>query len=173
MLGRILLAIAVTTGALGGSLAVASAQYPPPVGNCVVVASATATDEGGSVKLTITVRDLDGNVVAAEPVTLSVTAQPGGDATVAADATSTDANGVVTATLNVGTTPGVVEVTAVTADVSCRASVTVQGGEVEGIVELPETGTGPTESFGAEGVALLVLAVGSLLTSAGLRRLAR
>ena len=173
MLRRILLAMAVTAGSMGGSLAVVSAQYPPPVGNCVVVASATATDEGGTVKLTITVRDLDGNVVAGEPVTLTVTSQPGGDASVMADASATDANGVVTATLNAGSTPGVVEVTATTAEVSCRASVTVQGGEVEGVVELPETGGGTPAASGAEGTLLLALAGGSLLVAMGLRRRAR
>ena len=173
MLGRFLLAMMVMAGSLGGSLAVASAQYPPPVGNCVVVADATATDEGGTAKLTITVRDLDGNVVAGEPVTLSVTNQPGADASVVADASATDANGVVTATLNAGSTPGLVEVTATTAEVSCRASVTVQGGEVEGVVELPETGSGPTASSGVEGTVLLALAGGSVLVGVGLRRRAR
>lgn len=170
MFARLLLAGTIALGSLAGSLAVASAQYPPPVGNCVVAASATATGQGGAVHLTITVRDLDGNVVQGEPVALSVTKQPSGAASVRAAAATTDANGVVTAVLNVGSAAGVVEVTALTAEVSCRASVTVQGGEVEGAVELPETGSGPSDSLGVQGLATLAFSAGALLVGAGIRR---
>lgn len=170
MFARLLVAVTIAVGSLAGGLSVAWAQYPPPVGNCVVVASATATGQDGAVNLTITVRDLDGKVVTGEPVTLSVTKQPGGGASVQAAAATTDANGVVTATLNVGGAPGVVEVTAVTAEVSCRASVTVQGGEVEGAVELPETGSGPSGSLGVQGLAALAFSAGALLVGVGIRR---
>jgi hypothetical protein len=170
MLGRLALAATLATFAFAGAFATASAQYPPPVGNCVVTASATATDEGGAVNLTITVRDLDGNPVAGEPVTLTVTSQPAGGATVTPDASATDAAGILTATLHVGEVPGLVEVTAETADVSCRTTVTVLGGEVEGVIELPETGTGPLADTGVEGAAVLALAAGSVLVSLGLRR---
>ena len=178
MLARLALAATLATAASAGAFATASAQYPPPVGNCVVTASATAIDEGGAVRITITVRDLDGNPVAGEPVTVSVTSQPAGGAAVSPDASATDDAGVLTATLNVGDVPGLVEVTAVTADVSCRTTVTVLGGVVEGVVELPETGAGPAggtgaegaAGSGAEGVAVLAFAAGSLLVSIGLRR---
>jgi hypothetical protein len=170
MLARLSVVATMALASLGASLAVASAQYPPPVGNCVVIADATATDVGGSVNLTVTVRDLDGLTVAGEPVTLSVTNQPGSGATVQPTSATTDANGVVIADLNVGTTAGVVEITVTTAEVSCRASVSVQGGEVGGAVELPETGSGPVAGLGLEGFAALAFSAGSLLVGVGIRR---
>jgi len=146
----------------------ASAQYPPPVGNCVTVASATAAAAGDSVDVTVTVRDLDGNPVSGELVNLA--ASPAG-ASVAPPSATTDANGVVHATLDVGSVPGVVEVTAATAEVSCRASVGVAGGEIGGEIELPETGSGDTSATSRlpEVIIALVIGGGILFVASGTR----
>lgn len=172
MLGRMMLALLLPVAGLAAMAGVASAQYPPPVGNCVVTTTATATDQGGSVRLTITVRDLDGNPVAGEPVALSITAQPGNDASVAADASATDGNGVVMATLNVGSTPGVVTVQALAEEVSCSGSVSVMGGEVQPeVIAPPDTGFGPGGSNGdgipLAGVAFAVVALGVMAVAVG------
>jgi hypothetical protein len=168
MLTRLLLAslipAAIAVAATAGS---ASAQYPPPVGNCVVVASATAVDVGDDVAITVTVRDLFGDPVAGEPVTLTVS-QSG--ASVSPPSASTDGNGVVNATLDVGGTPGVVEVTATTAEVACRASVGIAGGEVAGEIDLPNTGTGTSATSKLPEIVIALVIGGGILAVAGASR---
>ena len=149
------------------------AQYPPPQGNCVVTTSATTQATGGSVTVTVTVRDATGNPVANTPVTLAVTKQPGSGATITPASGSTNASGQISGTLNVGNAAGAVEVTATPADTSCRASVVSGQGAVAAEVALPNTGDGA--SVGGASTAMLALigalAVGgSLAAAAGLRR---
>lgn len=172
MLGRMLVALMLPVAGLAAMVGVASAQYPPPVGNCVVTTTAAATDEGGSVRVTVTVRDLDGKVVSGEPVAVSITAQPGSGASVVADATATDVNGVVMATLNVGSAAGVVTVQALAEDVSCSGSVSVVGGEVQPeVIAPPDTGFGPGASNGSSvpvaGLAFAAVALGAMAVAVG------
>ena len=159
MISRLIIASLVPAALVAAaSFGVASAQYPPPVGNCVVTASATTVQAGGgNVDIKVTVRDLDGVPVAGESVSFSIVGQPG--------------SGVATATLSTAAAAGVVEVVASAEDVSCRTSVVVPAGQVAPTVELPDTGSGPA-GHGAilAEIALALVLGGIVLAVAGAKR---
>ena len=153
------IAAALVFAAYGG---VASAQYPPPEGNCVLSLSSTTVPPGGSAGVTVTVRDVNGNPLANTNVTLSITKQPGAGASVTPASATTDANGMVTATVNAGTTGGVIEVTASAPNVKCSGSLAAGSSAVE-VVAAPNTGTGDaSRRAGASplAAALVLLAAG-------------
>jgi hypothetical protein len=150
-----------------------SAQYPPPTGNCVITTSATTSAPGSTVTITVTVRDENGNPVANVPVPLSITKQPGNDASVTAGSTTTDAQGKVTGTLNLGSTGGIVEVTATASGVACSASVTAGTAAVAPAVALPSTGAGAIAGGDAMPrgiVAMLLAGIGAVVAGAAVRR---
>ncbi|MBI5285044.1 MAG: hypothetical protein HY874_08125 [Chloroflexi bacterium] len=168
-----MISIAVLAAVARTETGTVSAQYPPPSGNCVILTSATTATPGGSVNVTVTVRDVDGKPLANVPVPLVISQQPGGDASIVPGATTTDANGQVTGTLNVGTASGVVEVSATASGVACRASVVSGKGEVAARVDLPNTGTGPTAGDGVMPsglLAILLAGLGTVVAGAALRR---
>ncbi|MBI5289510.1 MAG: Ig-like domain-containing protein [Chloroflexi bacterium] len=173
MISRLIIA-AIIPAALAASagLGVASAQYPPPVGNCVVTASATTVPvSGGSVEIKVTVRDLGGAPVAGEGVTFSIAKQPGSGAGLSPAVATTNASGVASTTLSTSAAPGTVEVLAVTEDVSCRTAVVIPGGAVSPAVELPETGGGAvTEGTVLPGIVLALVLGGIVLAVAGAKR---
>lgn len=150
----------------------AHAQYPPPVGNCVIVTSGTSAPGGGSVNVTVTVRDGNGNLQSGVAVPLNVTRQPGTGASVTPPSGTTDASGVVTGVLNVGSTAGAVDVTASPAGMSCSATVTVGTQAVESQVALPNTGTGGSAADATTILfaSILLLAAGAVVAGIGLRR---
>lgn len=171
-----MISIAVLAAVARTETGTVQAQYPPPNGNCVATTSAATAAPGGSVIVTVTVRDVDGKPLANVPVPLVVSQQPGGDASIVPGATTTDANGQVTGTLNVGTASGVVEVSATASGVACRASVVNGKGEVAARVDLPNTGTGATAGGAAmpSRLALIMLAgIGAVAAGAALRRSVR
>ena len=173
MISRLIIASLVPAALVAAaSFGVASAQYPPPVGNCVVTASATTVQAGGgNVDIKVTVRDLDGVPVAGESVSFSIVGQPGSGASLAPAAATTDGSGVATATLSTAAAAGVVEVVASAEDVSCRTSVVVPAGQVAPTVELPDTGSGPA-GHGAilAEIALALVLGGIVLAVAGAKR---
>jgi hypothetical protein len=151
-----------------------SAQYPPPTGNCVILTSATAGAPGSTVNVTVTLRDGNGNPIVGAPVPLNVTKQPGTGASVAPISPSTNASGVATGTLTLGSTGGVVEVTASPSGVSCRASVTAGTAAVAADVALPNTGDGATASSSMLGqvlAAMMLAGFGIATAGVGLRRM--
>ena len=178
MLTRLTIAGMISVAVLAATVHAAgvSAQYPPPTGNCVITTSATAGAPGSTVTVTVTVRDSNGNPAANVPVPLNVTKQPGTGASVTPANATTDASGVATGTLTLGSTGGLVEVTASPSGVSCKASVTAGTAAVAAGVNLPSTGDGATASSTALPhllAALLLAGAGAVVVGAGLRRSAR
>jgi hypothetical protein len=172
MFARLFLAALVPAAIAVAGFGVASAQYPPPVGNCVVTASATAVQAGGgNVDIQVTVRDLNGAPVPGETVTFSIVSQPGSSGSVAPSSATTDSSGVASTTLNTGSPAGTVEVLATAESVSCRTSVVVPSGQVAPAVILPNTGSGPggAGALGAE-IALALVLGGIVLAVVGIRR---
>lgn len=156
----------------------ASAQYPPPNGNCTVTIDTARVDAGGSANVKIVVRDVNGNPVPNAAVTVVISKQPGSGASVTMNSSTTDANGVVTGTVKVGSTAGVVEVSATPQGTGCSAQVVAGQGAVAPEVALPSTGTG-TGSGGAQrgidGMLVLLTLAGAGVVAAGAaaRRAAR
>lgn len=168
--------ISVAVLAAAGRASSVSAQYPTPNGNCVITTLATASGIGSSIDITVTVRDENGNPLANVPVPLSITNQPGSDASVAAGSTTTDASGKITGKLNLGSTGGLVEVTATASGLSCRATVSAGTSAVASDVNLPNTGTGTSTAGDAlpDGlVATLLAGMGAAAAGAALRRRAK
>ncbi len=164
-----------------------SAQYPPPNGNCTLSIDATHVESGGTAGVTVTVLDAFSHPKSGATVTVEVSTQPGTDASVDMDSSTTDSNGKATGTLHVGTTAGVVYLTANAEGSSCGAQVVVEPvpvsteaatpqAEVAAEVSLPNTGTG-TSAGGASIATLILLAVaGATVIAAGgvgMRRTAR
>ena len=172
MFARLIIAALVPAALAVAGFSVTSAQYPPPVGNCVITASATTVQAGGgNVEIKVTVRDLDGAPVPGETVTFSIVGQPGSGAGLAPPSATTDASGVAATTLSTASSAGVVEVLASAEDVSCRTSVVVPGGEVAPAVELPETGSGPAGHGAILAEIVLALVLGGIfLAVVGVRR---
>jgi len=173
MISRLIIAALVPAAmAAAAGFGVASAQYPPPVGNCVVTASATSTPAGGgSVDIKVTVRDLSGVPVAGEAVAFSIVNQPGSGASLAPTGATTNASGVASTTLITSAAAGTVEVVVTAEDVSCRTSVVVPGGEVAPAIELPETGSGAiNEGTVVPGIVLALVLGGIVLAVAGAKR---
>lgn len=143
----------------------ASAQYPPPSGNCTLTIDASQVNAGGTAGVKVTVRDADGNLLSGETVTVTITQQPGSDASVSMNSSTTNASGEVTGTLNVGTTAGTVKLGANAAGAACSAQVVVVKGEVQGEVEgeviLPNTGSGGSADAGRAGLLTIVLLAGA------------
>lgn len=153
----------------------AHAQYPPPNGNCVITTSASAVAAGGSVTITVTVRDASGNPQSGVPVPVNITRQPGSDASLTLGNSTTDANGKVQGTLKLGATGGSVEVTASPPGMSCKATVTVGTTTVASEVGLPNTGEG--SSAGGAGsmlwISLALAAAGAFVAGVAIRRTSR
>jgi hypothetical protein len=153
-----------------------SAQYPPPSGNCTLTIDATQVESGGTAGVTVTVLDAFSHPKAGATVNVQVSTQPGSDASVDMDSTTTDANGKVTGTLHVGTSPGVVYLTANAEGSSCGAQVVVTAppatpgatpqAQVAAEVSLPNTGTG-TSAGSMSITMLLVLAAAGVAVIAG------
>ncbi len=133
--------------------------YPEPAGSIAVAASETTTTTGESVTITATLRDVDGRRLSGTLCSLGITKQPGVDATISPTRATTDSSGVVTATVNVGSRAGLIEVRVTCAGVA--GTVTVVAGEAvappadpvelgpppAATVDLPEAGTGVSETF--------------------------
>lgn len=154
----------------------ASAQYPPPSGNCGVTVATASVAAGGSASITIVIRDANGNPVPGTPVSASISKQPGSGATVTLNSSTTDANGQVTGTVQAGSTAGIIEVTATAPGVTCSAQLAAGQGAVAPEIALPNTGTGPTDGASAPLVALVLLALagfGVVTIGAVARRAAR
>jgi predicted outer membrane repeat protein len=138
----------------------------PPGGNPNVDVSVSddSPEVGDTVDVTVNVTDDAGSPVEGAECAFEITGQPGTDAVLGADSATTDADGNATVGLTVGSTPGVIEVTA-----DCGAF----GSEVlevtVGAAALPETGVaGSTKSSNDTlAVVLAALAVGAVLTGAG------
>jgi len=140
----------------------ASAQYPPPTGNCAVTVATASVAANGSATVTIVIRDANGNPVPNTPVSASITKQPGSGATVTLNSATTDANGQVTGTVQAGNAAGIVEVTATAPGVTCSAQLAAGQGAVAPEIALPNTGTGPTAGSGGPQGALVLLALAGL-----------
>lgn len=153
----------------------ASAQYPPPSGNCAITVAAAQAAPGGSAAVTVTVRDVNGNPVANSPVTVTITSQPGNDASLAMNGATTDANGVLGGTLHVGSTAGSVKIGATPSGNACSAEVVVGQGQVASQVNLPNTGTGPAGNEAPSALIALLLVAGAavVLAGVGVRRMSR
>lgn len=171
MMGRLMVAgafgVAAMLMAFAGS---ASAQYPPPSGSCSAVSSATISVPGGSVDLTITVRDANGNPTPNVNVEARIVRQPAGGATLNPPSGMSDANGQFKTTLTLGSGTGTVEVAVDCGDV--ETSVSVVAGAVAQQLAPPNTGFGP----GAEDTGhvltwslLLAAGAGALIVIAGTR----
>ncbi|TAK71534.1 MAG: hypothetical protein EPO22_01140 [Dehalococcoidia bacterium] len=157
----------------------AHAQYPQPSGSVAVTAAATNVTVGGSVAITATVRDANGDVLANESCTLAIASQPGTGASVSPTSAETDANGVVEATVDVGSTTGFVVVRVTCGDiagsvtvvasaaVAPAATVPALGQAPASGIELPSTGGGSdagSSGFGMRigaGAAIVLLLVGA------------
>ncbi len=164
-------AVAVLLLAVAWHSGTAQAQYPAPSGNLTVATSQTTAVIGGSVTVSATLRDVDGNRLASHYCILYVANQPGSDASVTPSNTNTDAAGVVTATVYVGRTPGtiVVRVTcgAVTGSVDVVAGLAVGPATAPAsAIELPSTGSGVGQQSGGINVTL-VLGMAAVLLALG------
>jgi hypothetical protein len=157
---------------LGGEEPTPTPTTPPGDGggnpNVEVAVSDDSPEVGDTVDLTVTVIDDAGNPVSGVECAFSITSQPGSDASLGADSGTTDENGIAAVSLDVGSTPGVIEVTA-----DCGAF----GSEVleitVGAAGLPPTGMSGsgtsrawTWTVGAALVALAALAGGARLARA-------
>lgn len=164
-------AVAVLLLTVAWHSGIAQAQYPTPSGNLTVATSQTTALVGGSVTVSATLRDVDGNRLASHSCILHIANQPGSDASVTPANANTDAAGVVTATVYVGRTPGTVAVRvtcgAVTGGVDVVAGVAVgPGAPPPSAIELPSTGSGAGPRSGGTnvtvvlGMAVVLLALG-------------
>jgi len=170
MVGRLIL-----TGAVGAAMLLAvhagtaSAQYPPPTGSCAAVSSATVSVPGGSVDLTVTVRDASGKPLPNAHVEVRVISQPGTGATLTPPSGTSDANGQFKTKLTLGEGTGTVQVSVDCGDVETSASVVA--GAVAEVLAPPDTGFGPDASDDgwllgwsimlASGAAVLFIAAGA------------
>ena len=136
------------------------AQYPPPEGSCAIATSSTAPDPNTSVAVSVTVLDINGKAIPGVATGLSISRQPGNDAALLGNAPATDSAGVVKGALQVGTSSGVIGLSAHTDVVSCAATVVVGQGAVLAAVNLPDTGTG-TARPGDAPVVLAAFLMGS------------
>jgi CSLREA domain-containing protein len=144
-----------------------TATEPPPDGNANV--DVTVSDDtpevGDTVDISVSVTDDAGNPVAGAECTFAITSQPGHDASLEAETATTGEDGVATVGLTVGSTPGVIQVTADCGDFGSEVlEVTV------GVAGLPETGAGADGSSSGTLAVLLAVVAGALaLAAAGLR----
>ncbi len=139
----------------------ASAQYPPPEGSCSIATSSTTPDPNSSVAVSVTVLDINGKAIPGVATGLSISRQPGNDASLSGNAPATDSAGLVKGALQVGTSSGVIGLSAHTGVVSCAATVVVGQGAVLAAVNLPDTGSGAAASGDAPAV-LVAFLLGSL-----------
>jgi hypothetical protein len=158
-IGGLVAAAAVTL--LGARAGGVRAQYPPPEGSCTIATSSTTPDPHSSVAVAVTVLDINGNAVPGVATGLSISRQPGTDASLSGIAPATDSSGVAKGALQVGTSSGVIGLSAHTDVVFCAATVVVGQGAVLAAVNLPDTGTGPA-THGDASAALVALVMGSL-----------
>jgi len=151
----------------------ASAQYPPPSGSCAAVTSATISVPGGSVDLTVTVRDANGNPTPNATVEVRIVRQPAGGATLDPSSGVSDANGQFKTKLTLGSGTGTVEVAVDCGDV--ETSVSVVSGAVAEVVAPPDTGFGPAGDDNAllRWSLMLAAGAGTLFVVAGARAIRR
>jgi hypothetical protein len=169
----------IVAGALGAAAMLvafagsASAQYPPPSGSCAAVSSATISVPGGSVELTVTVRDANGNPTPNANVEVRVVRQPAGGATLNPASGVSDANGQFKTTLTLGSGTGTVEVAVDCGDV--ETSVSVVAGAVAQQVAPPQTGFGPggDDDSLLRWSLMLAAGAGTLFIIAGARAIRR
>ena len=144
MMGRLILAGAAGAALLfAAQIGTASAQYPPPSGSCAAVSSTTISVPGGSVDLTVTVRDANGNPLPGGNVVVTIVRQPEGGATLDPASGIADANGQFKTKLTLGAGSGTVEVAVDCGDV--ETSVSVVSGAVAEVLVPPQTGFGPMQ----------------------------
>lgn len=145
----------------------ASAQtYPPGTETLTADVDDDTPDPGSSVNVAATVKDGDGNVIADETVTFTITSNPG-DASFAngqqTTTAQTDANGSAIVVLNTGATPGTIVIRVDHG--SSVSQVTVVTGAPQA---LPKTGGDP--GSGGTDVpltAVLVASTAFILLAAG------
>ena len=132
----------------------ASAQYPPPEADDVVLAASdVAPAVGGTVSVAAAVTDAGGDPVAGAECTFAVGSQPGSDASVEAGPVTTNSDGVATTLLHVGSTEGTIIVEATCGELTALITV-VAGAAVEPEepaappASLPDSGYGPGEASG-------------------------
>ena len=153
--------------ALAVSWAVAFAQYPPPVGSVTANVSDAAPAVGATVTVSCVVLDSQGQPVANETCTFTITSQPSTDASLGAPSVTakTNAQGVATATLSVGTSAGAIVVGVSAKGIQSQVTVnaqtpaaTVPPGAQPGAA--PPTGAGEGDE-GQVPVALWSVAIGA------------
>jgi hypothetical protein len=155
------LAAAVVVALFAARASDVSAQYPPPEGSCSIATSSTTPDRSTSVTVAVTVLDINGKAVPGVATGLSISRQPGNDASLSGNAPATDSLGLVKGALQVGTSSGVIGLSAHTGVVSCAATIVVGQGAVLAAVNLPDTGSGAAASGDAPAV-LVAFLLGSL-----------
>jgi hypothetical protein len=174
MIGRLFLACAASTAMLFAAHAgTASAQYPPPSGSCAAVSSTTISVPGGSVDLTVTVRDSSGNPLPGANVVVTIISQPAGGATLDPATGISDANGQFKTKLTLGSGTGTVEVAVDCGEV--ETSVSVVSEAVAEVLVPPQTGFGPLSDDRSLLSWSLMLATGAavLFVVAGVRTMRR
>lgn len=155
---RFLLAPGLGIAALAGAgMGVASAQYPAPLGVCVVTPSSANVQTNSVVTFTVQTLDTEGKPFGNVPVSV----QGGGTAT-------TDSDGRVTLSVPAGTSTGTmnINVRAGAAGLSCAAAVSVVAPRVNpDVIKPPDTGTG--FSMGGLDTGLLALGAAALALTGG------
>ena len=152
----------LATGAALGSRAWAQ-TYPPPVGSVTVASASTTPLAGDSTELTATVRDNEGNPIADQDVTFSITSQPGNDASLGSlsKTVKTDQNGVAKVSLFAGSTPGNIVVEIVAGEKTSQLTIQVLG------ALLPVTGGPPPEDERDVAYWLIALIAAGAITMTG------
>ncbi len=109
--------------------ATTSAQYPPVQGSVSLAVSNPVVPVGGNTTLSTQIVNEAGQPIANAPVTFSIVSEPGTDAAVGSKVVTRTpaANGVATTNLYVGTTPGVIVVSATSGSFSSTSIVQVTG----------------------------------------------
>lgn len=111
---------------------VTNAQYPPPVGSASLSASAPVVAVGGSTTLSTQILDQSGAPIVGVQVVFTIASEPGTDAALGSKTVTktTDARGIAVANLMVGSSSGVVVVTATAGLSSTSTLVQVSGAGV-------------------------------------------
>jgi hypothetical protein len=106
---------------------------------CSISVAETTIERGRDDRVTVTVCDDDGNVVAGVFCAFAIVSQPDTDARLETSFGTTDADGQVATTLHVGDTTGTIQLQARCGEITMEASVHVVGTPP---ASLPDTGTG-------------------------------
>lgn len=146
-LGLVLGMGVVAAGALG--LSAASAQYPAPLGLCVVTSPGSSLNANSTVTYTISATTTDGKGAPNVAGTVRIGEQPGG-ATVGTGTFTTDANGRASVTVTTGANAGNLQVMATVGTLNCAnvSSVVAQKTNPD-VIKPPDTGTGVAQDGGS------------------------